>query len=92
MLEFIDTAQRNNTVGSLTADDISRQLGKGEAQVVAPVVNVSTDNEELRQSLNESREVNSRLLEVIENDGIKVNFPMDSFDRTYKLFTKLNNR
>ena len=92
MLEFIDTAQRNNTVGSLTADDISRQLGKGEAQVVAPVVNVSTDNEELRQSLDESREVNSRLLEVIENDGIKVNFPMDSFDRTYKLFTKLNDR
>ena len=92
MLEFIDTAQRNNTVGSLTADDISRQLGKGEAQVVAPVVNVSTDNEELRQSLDESREVNSRLLEVIENDGIKVNFPMDSFDRTYKIFTKLNDR
>ena len=92
MLEFIDTAQRNNTVGSLTADDISRQLGKGEAQVVAPVVNVSTDNEELRQSLDESREVNSRLLEVIENDGIKVNFPMDSFNREYNHFKKLNDR
>ena len=92
MLEFIDNAQRNNTVGSLTADDISRQLGKGEAQVVAPVVNVSTDNEELRQSLDESREVNSRLLEVIENDGIKVNFPMDSFNREYNHFKKLNDR
>ena len=92
MLEFIDNAQRNNTVGSLTADDISRQLGKGEAQVVAPIVNVSTDNEELRQSLDESREVNSRLLEVIENDGIKVNFPMDSFNREYNHFKKLNDR
>lgn len=92
MLDFLDSAQKNNTVGSLTADDISRQLGRGEAQVVAPIVNVSTDNEELRQSLDETRDVNSRLLEVIEKEGIKLVFPMDSFDRSYKHFTKLNDR
>jgi TP901 family phage tail tape measure protein len=92
VLDFIDRAQRNNTVGSLTADDISRQLGQGGAAVVAPVVNVSTDNEELRGSLDRSREVNERLLTVIEKKGIKVVFPLDSFDREYKHFQKLNDR
>lgn len=92
VLDFIDRAQRNNTVGSLTADDISRQLGQGGAAVVAPVVNVSTDNEELRGSLDRSREVNERLLTVIEENGIKVDFPLDSFDREYKHFQKLNDR
>lgn len=92
MLDFIDRAQKNNTVGALTADDISRQLGKGGAAVVAPVVNVSNDNEELRQSLDETREVNSRLLEIIEEKGINIDFPMDSFDRSYKHFLKLSKR
>lgn len=92
VLDFLDMAQRNNRVGSLTADDISRQLGQGGSAVVAPVVNVNNDNEELRQSLDDSRMVNSRLLDVIENNGIKVDFPMDSFDKSYKHFKKINER
>lgn len=92
MLEFIDNAQRNNTVGSLTADDISRQLGKGNSQVIQPIVNVSTDNEELRQSLDDTREVNSRLTEILEKEGVKLIFPMDSFHREYKHFQILNDR
>lgn len=92
VLDFLDMAQRNNRVGSLTADDISRQLGQGGSAVVAPVVNVNNDNEDLRQSLDESRMVNSRLLDVIENNGIKVDFPMDSFDKSYKHFKKINER
>ena len=92
MLDFIDKAQKNNTVGSLTAEDISRQLGQGGNAVVAPVVNVTTDNEELRQSLDETREVNERLLTIIEEDGINVKFPMDSFHREYKHFQRLNDR
>ena len=92
MLDFIDKAQKNNTVGSLTAEDISRQLGQGGNAVVAPVVNVTTDNEDLRQSLDETREVNERLLTIIEEKGIQVDFPMDSFDRSYKHYQILNKR
>lgn len=43
-LDLIDRAQRTNTVGSLTADDITRSLGQGSSTVVAPVVNVNNDN------------------------------------------------
>ena len=91
-LNFLDQAQRNNTVGALTAEDISRQLGNGGAAVVNPVVNVSTDNEELRDELARSREVNEQLLTIIEEKGIRLDFPMDSFDRSYKHFQTLNER
>ena len=92
MLDFIDKAQRNNTVGSLTAGDISRQLGQGGTAVVAPVVNVNNDNEDLRDSLDRSSEVSEELLTVIREKGIHVDFPMDSFHREYNHFKKLNNR
>lgn len=92
MLDFLDKAQKNNTVGSLTADDISRQLGQGGSAVVAPIVNVQTDNEELRGELQRSREVNEHLLTVIEEKGIKVDFPLDTFDREYRHFQKLSRR
>ena len=91
MLEFLDKAQRNNTIGSLTPEDISRQLGNGDT-IMAPVVNVTNDNEELREELSRSREVNERLLDVIENEGIGINFPMDTFDKNYKHFQILKNR
>lgn len=42
-LQLIDMAQRNNTVGSLRAADVSKALGGGTNAVVAPVVNVQTD-------------------------------------------------
>ena len=92
MLDFIDKAQRNNTVGSLTASDISRQLGQGGTAVVTPVVNVNSDNEELRGSLDRSSEVNEELLTIIREKGIQVVFPLDRFDKEYKYFTKLNER
>jgi len=69
--DLIDRAQRANTVGSLTADDISRALGAGaSAAVVAPIVNVSNDNAEVRQSLDGVNSAVSRLNENIER-GIK---------------------
>lgn len=92
MLDFIDKAQRNNTVGSLTASDISRQLGQGGTAVMTPVVNVNNDNEELRGSLDRSSEVNEELLTIIRERGIQLLFPMDRFDKEYKHFTKLNER
>lgn len=69
--DLIDRAQRANTIGSLTADDISRALGAGaSAAVVAPIVNVSNDNAEVRQSLDGVNSAVSRLNRTIEN-GIK---------------------
>ena len=50
-LKLIDAAQRNNTVASLTAQDVSRAVGGGSTAVVAPVVNVSTDNEQVTAAL-----------------------------------------
>ena len=61
-LRLIDEAQRNNTVSSLTAADISRSLGQGGATVVsAPSVTVNTDNSELNATLGEARDVIYRL-------------------------------
>lgn len=63
-LNFLDQAQRNNTVGSLTMQDVSRSLGGGggASQVVAPIVNVKTDNEELREAVDAHREATEMLL------------------------------
>lgn len=65
-LQLIDEAQRNNTVGSLTAADISRSLGQGGATVVsAPSVTVNTDNSELNATLGEARNVIDRLSMIL---------------------------
>lgn len=64
LLEFIDRAQRNNTVGSLTQEDINRHLGSGSS-VVAPVVNVSTDNTDMRESADSLTEAATDLKEQL---------------------------
>lgn len=92
VLDFLDMAQRNNRVGSLTADDISRQLGQGGSAVVAPVVNVNNDNEELRDSLNRSSDVNEELLTIIKTRGIHIDFPLEPFHREYEHFKDLDER
>lgn len=94
--DLIDRAQRTNTVGSLTADDISRALGAGaSAAVVAPIVNVSNDNEEVRQSLDGVNSAVSRLNENIER-GIKADVSIagrDGIDRKLKEYHRmLNNK
>ena len=69
-LSFLDQAQRNNTVGSLTAADVSRSMGAGAGAspsgVIAPIVNVQTDNEELRQAVEAHREATELLLQRLE--------------------------
>ena len=74
-LDLIDRAQRSNTVGSLTAEDITRSLGQGSSTVVAPVVNVSNDNTEVRQSLDGVNAAVSRLTQTLD-DGIEVEVPI----------------
>lgn len=93
--DLIDRAQRANTVGSLTADDISRALGAGASAVVAPIVNVSNDNAEVRQSLDGVNSAVSRLNENIER-GIKADVSIagrDGIDRKLKEYHRmLNNK
>lgn len=74
-LDLIDRAQRSNTVGSLTADDITRSLGQGSSTVVAPVVNVNNHNTEVRQSLDGVNAAVSRLTQTLD-DGIEVEVPI----------------
>lgn len=94
--DLIDRAQRANTVGSLTADDISRALGAGaSAAVVAPIVNVSNDNTEVRQSLDGVNSAVSRLNENIER-GIKADVSIagrDGIDHKLNEYHRmLNNK
>lgn len=94
--DLIDRAQRANTVGSLTADDISRALGAGaSAAVVAPIVNVSNDNTEVRQAIDGVNSAVSRLNENIER-GIKADVSIagrDGIDRKLNEYHRmLNNK
>lgn len=96
-LRLIDMAQRNNTVGSLTAADVSRSLGMptgGGTAVVAPVVNVSTDNEELRASIAAMNEATARLNEQLRR-GIKASVSIDGQDgvrHQLDLFDRLRDK
>lgn len=90
VLNFLDQAQRNNTVGSLTAQDVSRNVGAPSAIVapVAPIINVTTDNEALRQALEAQQEATAALLDRL-SEPIEAQMVMHDFDRDYKRYQKL---
>lgn len=74
--DLIDRAQRSNTVGSLTADDISRALGSGgNGAVVTPIVNVSNDNSEVRESLDGVNNAITILNQTLD-DGLEIVMPI----------------
>lgn len=74
--DLIERAQRSNTVGSLTADDISRALGSGSGgAVVTPIVNVSNDNSEVRESLDGVNNAISILNQTLD-DGLEIVMPI----------------
>ena len=82
--DLIDRAQRSNTVGSLTADDISRALGQGMGgSVVAPIVNVSNDNSEVMASLDGVNTAVSRLNQTLD-DGLEIELPISGRNGLYK--------
>lgn len=92
-LQLIDAAQRNNTVASLTAQDVSRAMGTGSAAVVAPVVNVNNDNGQMGASLDNVSSSIDRLNEQL-NIGIKsymVFTGPDGFDRKWSQFQKMKS-
>ena len=79
MLQLIDHAQRNNTIGGLTANDVTRQLGQGGTAVVAPVVNVNTDNSDMAATMEGVTETMEKLNNTIK-DGIPANVYLDGND------------
>ena len=83
-LNFLDQAQRNNTVGSLTMQDVSRYMGTGgSTQVVTPIVNVQTDNAELRETIEASREATDRLVQRLD-EGIEAYSVIDGPNGSYQ--------
>ena len=89
VLQMIDVAQRNNTVGQLSSADVSRQLGQGGAAVVAPVVNVANDNEELKATLQEVVQVVAMLHDAVK-DGVHSIVSIDGENGVAKGLEKLN--
>lgn len=89
-------AQRNNTVGSLTADDITRSLSHGSSAIVsAPIVNVNTDNEELNVTIDSLDNVIGKLNSILASGAIKASVSIDGQDGVaYNLerFNKMKSR
>lgn len=87
VFSLIDEAQRNNRVASLTAEDVTRQLGSApNVQVAAPVVNLTNDNSDLKDTLEQTRDTLSQVGAAIDN-GIKVDW--ESFDRGQRHWNNL---
>ena len=88
-LRLIDVAQRNNTVGRLTATDVSRAMGVGGTTVVsAPTVNVQTDNSELAGTLQQARDTLEKLGSLIDG-GITANVSMENFKKQEKHWNQI---
>ena len=90
VLQLIDEAQRTNTIGSLTANDVTRQLGQGGTVVSAPTVNVQTDNSELEVTLNQARDTIEKLGSLLDG-GIVANVSMEDFKKQEKHWNKIQS-
>ncbi|MCH3994167.1 MAG: phage tail tape measure protein [Prevotella sp.] len=86
VFSLIDIAQKNNRVASLTSADVSRSIGRGDATVVAPIVNVQNDNqEEVKHSIDNLNEVID-ILQARLNAGIEAKVNMEQMDKEYQHF------
>lgn len=87
-LRLIDKAQRNNTIGMLTASDVSQSLGTGTTVVSAPTVNVQTDNAELSGVIGKMNETLDRMGALLDG-GITANVSMHEFKKEERHWDKL---
>lgn len=100
LLRLIDTAQRNNTVGSLTAADVSNALGQGSGVSARGEAATAGTDSALRRSLvvmadtnSATKEAVNRLSDALE-DGIEAKVILDGeegFHKKYRHFLKLQN-
>ncbi len=95
---LVDYAQRNNIVGSLTADDVSHALGTGAVvKATSTTANESVQNSgellAVAGSISSNTKVVQRLNERLD-EGIEAFMVMDGergFDKRYSDFNKLKN-
>lgn len=87
-LRLIDKAQRNNTIGMLTAADVSQSLGTGTTVVSAPTVNVQTDNAELSGVIGKMNETLNRMGALLDG-GITANVSMYDFKKEERHWDQL---
>lgn len=98
IFSLLDYAQRNNTVGSLTAEDVSLASGRGAViRATTTSVNENAHNRgelrEMAQRIYDSTEVMQRLNARLD-EGIEAYMVMDGergFDKKYNQFKKLQN-
>lgn len=88
VLRLIDRAQQNNTIGTLTASDVTRQLGQGGSSVVAPIVNVQNDSQELSGAIGQMNESIERLNYNLENPTPNP-ISVEELDRKLDIFKRL---
>ncbi len=81
---LLDQAQRNNTVGSLTATDVSRSMGVGSTAIAySPQINVTNDNSDIAGTLQQARATIDSLGALLASGQIIVRMPdWDDFDRS----------
>lgn len=90
VLNMIDEAQRNNRVASLTAADVSRSVGGGAAAVVAPQVNINTDNSELRGTMEGVNRTLDKLYVRLDDPMLAV-FSTEQADKELKKWNRMKN-
>ena len=90
VLNLIDQAQRNNRVGSLRAEDVTNVMGGPAAAVVAPTVNINTDDEALRGAIDGQKEATEMLVQKLD-EGIETFVVMDGPNGLYRMFKKYEN-
>lgn len=94
-LDLIDAAQRNNSVGSLTREDLAAAAGVGNVTVEAPAVTVNQDNSDIRENLQGVSEAIEELNRQLDK-GVKaysvISGPEGSYQKTKDYEKLLNNK
>ena len=97
VLRMIDEAQRNNTVGSLSAEDVSRSIGQGRilGQTISAQQEMVAHGDQglavVAASVQEQTDAIARLQQAID-DGIEAYVVMDGergLDKQYKRYQRL---
>lgn len=88
---LLDQAQRNNTVGSLTAADVSRSMGAGGTAIAySPQINVTNDNSDIAGTLQQARATIDSLGALLASGQIIVRMPdWDDFDRSHEHWERI---
>ena len=99
VLRMIDQAQRNNTVGSLSAEDVSRAIGQGRilGQTVAAQQQMAAHGDQrfavVAASVQEQTDAIARLQQAID-EGIEAYVVMDGergLDKQYRRYQRMVN-